>query len=135
MQLLTIVAILFSIVGVMFAVQNIAPVTVDFLVWTFDSSLAMVLLLALALGGLIAALVSTPATIRRQWTIMRQQSRIEELEKTQRSLEEKIVILQRATPDAGEIAPAGEPLPYVGLKQLMTGNSGDVPAAKKSPQD
>jgi uncharacterized integral membrane protein len=135
MQLLTIVAILFTIVGVMFAVQNTAPVTVDFLVWTFDSSLAMVLLLALALGGLIAALVSTPATIRRQWTIMRQQGRIEELEKTQRGLEEKIVMLERAADGESEPAPEGEPTPYVGLKQLMTGNSGDVSAAKKPPQD
>ncbi|MBU3909888.1 MAG: LapA family protein [Gammaproteobacteria bacterium] len=133
MQLLTIVAILFSVVGVMFALQNTAPVTVDFLVWTFDSSLAMVLLLSLALGGLITSLVSTPATIRRQWTIMRQQGRIEELEKTQRSLEEKIVMMERAAPDASVPAPEGEPLPYVGLKQLMTGNSDESSVPKALP--
>ena len=51
MQLAVIAAIAAAIVGVAFAMQNNVPVTVNVLLWRFDSSLAMVLLLALALGA------------------------------------------------------------------------------------
>ncbi len=58
MQLFTIFAMIFTAGGVMFAFQNNVPVTVNFFVWRFDSSLAMVMLFALAAGGIIMALVS-----------------------------------------------------------------------------
>jgi uncharacterized integral membrane protein len=133
MQLITIVAILFAIVGVLFALQNTAPVTVDFMVWSFDSSLALVLLLALALGGMIVSLVSTPATIRRQWTILRQQSRIEELEKSSRALEEKVLLLEqsRRSDEEGEFVEVDRP--YVGLKQIIAG-SPESPAEKANSE-
>ena len=51
MQVMIIVAILAAMGRVAFALQNNVPVTVTFLVWRFDSSLAMVLLMALALGA------------------------------------------------------------------------------------
>ena len=51
MQLFTIFAMLFTAGGVMFAFQNNVPVTVNFFMWRFDSSLAMVMLLALVTGG------------------------------------------------------------------------------------
>lgn len=57
MQLLTIYAILFTIGGVMFTLQNDVPVMVSFALWQFDGSLAQMLLISLALGALIAALV------------------------------------------------------------------------------
>ena len=79
MQLTIIAAILISILGVAFAMQNNVPVTVNFLLWRLDSSLAMVLLLALALGAIIIALLTTPATLRWQWLTKRQKRRIEEL--------------------------------------------------------
>ena len=131
MQLVTIVAILFAIVGVLFALQNTVPVTVDFMLWSFDSSLALVLLLALALGGVIVSLVSTPATIRRQWTIMRQQSRIEELEKSARSLEEKVLLLEQSWRANGDtnVELVEVDRPYIGLKQRIAGSP--EPSAEK----
>jgi uncharacterized integral membrane protein len=71
MQLTVILSIVVAIGGVSFALQNNVPVTVNFLVWRFDSTLAMVLLVALALGALIVALVSTPATLKAQWNVAR----------------------------------------------------------------
>ncbi|MBU1978424.1 MAG: LapA family protein [Gammaproteobacteria bacterium] len=82
MQLKIIAAIFVAIAGVVFAMQNNVPVTVNFLLWRFDSSLALVLLSALALGAIIVALVTTPATVRLQWQLGRQKRRIEELERT-----------------------------------------------------
>lgn len=70
MQLAIIAAILATIVGVAFCyARNTLAVTVSFMLWSFDSSLAMVLLLALALGATIVALLTTPMTLKWQWTM------------------------------------------------------------------
>ena len=76
MQLAIILGIVMAIAAVAFALQNNVPVTVTFLVWRFDSSLAMVLLIALAVGALAVALVSTPSAIRSQWILSRQRREI-----------------------------------------------------------
>lgn len=81
MQLMIIAAIFVGIGAVAFAMQNNLPVTVNFLLWRFDSSLAMVLLLALATGAIVVALLTTPGTLRRQWQLARQRRQLEEMEK------------------------------------------------------
>jgi len=121
MQLLVIAALLFAAVSVLFAVQNNVPVTVTFLLWRFDGSLALVLLIAMALGGLIVALASTPSTLRGQWERKRQRKRIAELEQSCSAQEARLAQLQRAAPEA---EPAPQEPSYVGLKQLVVGASG-----------
>lgn len=122
MQLTIITAIFVAIVSVVFAMQNNVPVTINFLLWRFDSSLAMVLLLALAFGAIIVALLTTPATLKRQWLLTRQRRRIDEMEKTAKVLRERITELEtHLPPDV-----AAEPPPYVGLKQLIMGRGGDT---------
>ncbi len=121
MQLLTIVAMLFAAASVTFALQNNVPVTVTFLLWRFDSSLAMVLLVALALGSFSGARVSTPSTVRRQWTISRQRKRIEELEQACSDQKQKLAEMERRA-TASEPAAKDQP-PYVGLKQLIAGGT------------
>jgi uncharacterized integral membrane protein len=79
MQLAVIVAIVIAIAGVAFAAQNSVPATVVFLVWRFDGSLGVILLLALALGAVIVALASTPATLRSSWVVSRQRKEIDSL--------------------------------------------------------
>lgn len=80
MQLMTILAMITAAAGVVFALQNQESVAVSLIAWRFEASLAIILLLALAVGGFVVALVSTPSTVRRQLEIRRQQKRIEELE-------------------------------------------------------
>lgn len=94
MQLIVILGIIVAIGGVSFALQNTVPVTVTFLVWRFDSSLAMVLLLSLALGALIVALVSTPATLKAQWAASRLRKQLEASSSANSALEKKIVQLE-----------------------------------------
>lgn len=120
MQLTIIAAIAMAIAGVFFALQNNVPVTVNFIVWRFDGSLAMVLLLAVALGAAIVALLTTPATLRQQWIASRQKRRIEGLEQDNKKLAERMAEL-KASRTAPEEAKPSEP-PYVGLKQLMMSN-------------
>ncbi len=123
MQLLTIVAMLFGATSVVFALQNNVPVAVSFLLWHFDGSLALVLLIAMALGALIVALVSTPSTVRRQWTIKRQQKHIEELEQSCGEQKDRLAALARAS---GEVEPPTQERPhFVGLKQLIAGEADD----------
>ena len=117
MQLAIIAAIFTAIVGVAFAMQNNVPVTVNFLLWRFDSSLAMVLLLALACGAIIVALLTTPATLKWQWQLARQKRRIEDLERTCNGQLSRIADLERRIP----AEQAAEPRPYVGLKQIVLG--------------
>jgi uncharacterized integral membrane protein len=75
-------AIAIAIAAVAFALQNNVPVTLTFLVWRFDSSLAMVVLLALGIGAIVVALVSTPAALRSRWTLSRQRKEIADLQAT-----------------------------------------------------
>jgi len=95
MQLITILGIAVALAAVTFALQNNVPVTVTFLLWRFDSSLAMVLLLALALGAGIVALVSTPRALRSQWLLSRQRSEIAALKAASAELERKLSALAR----------------------------------------
>lgn len=123
MQVILIFGIAVAIGAVVFALQNIAPVTVTLAMWNFEGSLALVLLFALGLGALIAGLLSSPAVIRGQWTIGRQRSRIAELERQlaaqeqgRRELEAELA--RRPSPDPAP-APAAEK-PYVGLRALLS---------------
>ena len=119
MQLLTIFAILFTLGGVLFALQNNVPVMVSFALWQFEGSLALVLLISLALGALIAALVSTPATLRMQWQISRQKSRIARLEQDGKNLERQLMNLEQQR-CGDQVIPVDAPSEkYVGLKQLI----------------
>lgn len=129
MQLALISAIGTAALGVAFAMQNDVPVTVNFLVWRFDSTLAMVLVIAIALGALAIALLTTPMTLKRQWQATRLRRRIQELEKTCETQRSRIAELESQVP-AQPIA--SEAKPYVGLKQLIIGNTEDSADGNRS---
>jgi uncharacterized integral membrane protein len=122
MQLLLIFGIGFAIAAVAFALQNNVPVTVSLLFWSFDSSLAMVLLLAIGLGAIIAGLVSSPTVIKGQWATARLRRQVAALEADKADLAQRIgameTELKRVAPPAAG-APE-QPKPYVGLKTLLT---------------
>lgn len=133
MQLGLIVGIVFAIVAALFAMQNIAPVTVTVGFWSFEGSLALVLLATLGLGALIAGLVSSPAMIRRQWNVARLTRQVDDLERklaeAERHYDEARAELSRTRAPAGEAAlltagPPAEEKPYVGLRALMSGDGG-----------
>lgn len=123
MQVLLILGIGVAIVAVLFAIQNNTPVLVSFLTWSFDGSLALVLLMALGLGVLIAGLISSPTVIRGQWAVGRLRRQIAQLEEENRSLKQRLAGME-ARNIAAEPAPAEKS--YVGLKTLLTG-PGDMP--------
>jgi putative membrane protein len=143
MQVMIIVAILAAMGSVAFALQNNVPVTVTFLVWRFDSSLAMVLLMALALGALIVALFSTPSTLKAQWTIARLRKQIAQLEESKAFQDKQVAELEGrlsarqadgAQPNAGA-QPIMPTFPMTGPRpgDSRANPDGDVPAPVARP--
>lgn len=133
MHLIMIFGIAIAIGAVVFSLQNNSPVLVTLAVWTFEGSLALVLLVALGLGVLIAGLVSSPAVIRRQWSASRLRSRVADLERQlaqqQQRTRELEEALARQSPETVSVMPADEK-PYVGLRALLSG----ADARATSPQ-
>lgn len=80
MQIYLILALILSGIAILFALQNTAPVTVSFVVWRFDSFLALVIIIALAAGALISMLLSLPSLIRHKWNLNTQSKKIGSLE-------------------------------------------------------
>jgi len=121
MQLLLILGIVFAIGAVTFALQNNVPVAVGFMSWRYDSSLAVVLLVALALGVLIAGLVSSPSVIKGQWNAVRLRRQVASLEDDKASLDRRVRELEAAMPQksAVPVAAVESAAPYVGLKSLL----------------
>jgi putative membrane protein len=80
MQILIIFSLIIAFLAILFAVQNVEPVTITFLVWEIQGSLALVLFLTIVAGALISYLASMPGQIRSKRMIANQQKRIAELE-------------------------------------------------------
>jgi lipopolysaccharide assembly protein A len=80
MQIFLFVALSIAAIAVLFALQNSTPVEVKFLAWTFESSLAMVLLVALAAGALISYFFSLPGNLHTRFALRNQRKRTSELE-------------------------------------------------------
>jgi uncharacterized integral membrane protein len=83
---LVIASLIIAILAVLFAIQNANIIIVSFLVWQFQGSLALVLLLTFALGFIAGLLIILPKLIKRSFIIP---SRKKKLEESQKRLEEK----------------------------------------------
>ena len=124
MHLLLIVGIALAIGVVGFALQNNVPVTVSMALWSFDGSLALVLLLAMGLGVLIAGLLSSPSMIKSQWTSSRLRSQVSRLEQDKIALERRIVELEAELERLAPRPVQEEPERFPGLRSLFIGGPG-----------
>ena len=80
MQIFLFISLFIAILAVIFALQNTAQVTISFLIWRFQGSLALVLLLSLSVGALISFLASLPTLLKSQWIIRGHKRKLTELE-------------------------------------------------------
>ena len=127
MQLLLILGIALAIAAVAFALQNNSTVTVTLGLWSFDSSLAMVLLLATGIGAVIAVLLSWPSMLKSMWTSSRLRRHISGLEAEKDTLERRVGQLEA---ELSRVSP--EPIPeepprYLGLKSILIGSEPEKP--------
>ncbi len=126
MHLMLILGIVFAIGAVVFALQNNVAVVVSIALWQFEGSLALVLLVALGLGVLIAGLLSSPTVIRGQWTASRLRHQVAELEKKldQQQLRNNELAAELAQLAHSTGVPEREPVeekPYVGFREMLSG--------------
>lgn len=82
MRFFFMLALLIAIALVLFAVQNSTLVTLSFLTFHFQGSLAFILVLVFAGGFLTGVLFSIPSILRRGRSIREHKRKIKELEST-----------------------------------------------------
>jgi putative membrane protein len=78
-HMIFIIGLLLGAVMVIFVLQNVVPVTVVFLGWHLEASLALVLILAILAGMLVSALLSLPEIIRKNYRLSKLSSKNERL--------------------------------------------------------
>jgi hypothetical protein len=124
MQIFIIFALVIAGVAIIFALQNITAVTVTFLFWNFHGSLALVLLLSVAVGFLISLLASLPGLICGKWGAAGQKKkmafletensankqRADEAEKEVKTLEDQLASMSAALEQAGAGPDSKKPL-------------------------
>ena len=124
MQLMLILGIVFASGAVLFALQNTATVAVSLAAWQVEGSLAMVLLVTLGLGVLIAGLISSPAMISRQWATARLRRQVAELEQEVTKHQKRITELNTEIAlrmPRKVVAEAELETPYVGFRSIIAG--------------
>ena len=94
MVILLILALAVAIVAVIFALQNIDMVTVTFFTISYDGSLALVILLSVALGILIGVLVMAPGNIKNKLASTRSRRKIGALEASLDDHKSKLAALE-----------------------------------------
>jgi len=102
-----IIILLFAVMAVIFAVQNVEVVPISFLLWQTEGSLALVLLLALVIGVVIGLLVTLPTRIKFSRQISKRKKEIAGLEGTIQEQAGRIIALEE---EAGAKEEPGAPV-------------------------
>ncbi len=95
MQIFLLISVVIAVLGIVFALQNAVPVTLTFLVWRIDSSLALVLLVALAAGVLVSFLATLPSLVKGGWTMSGQKRQLKRLEAQIVAFEDQLAIKEQ----------------------------------------
>ncbi len=80
MQIFLVFALIIALIAVVFTIQNTAAVTVTFLVWELNHSLAFIFLFAILAGVLISLFVSVPNKVKRTVENTNQKKKIKDLD-------------------------------------------------------
>jgi uncharacterized integral membrane protein len=90
MRLYIVSGLAIALLAILFALQNPNLVTLNLLGWEYRQSLALVLLLTLAIGVVVGLLVSIPAVIRRGWRVSRFQKQTDTLTDLLQTTEQQV---------------------------------------------
>ena len=82
MRFFIVLALLIAIAIVIFALQNSAIVTVSFLSFHYNGSLALILVVVFTLGLLAGLLISIPSLLRKSSALREQKRRVKQLEES-----------------------------------------------------
>lgn len=82
MQIFLFMALLIAFALILFAVQNSALVTVTFLAYHFEGSLALILIVVFASGVLTGILMAIPSFWRKRSALREQRKKVKQLEES-----------------------------------------------------
>ncbi len=81
-----ILAIIVGVVAVIFALSNVAVVSVEFLLWDFEASLAIVVLISFLLGIMATLIMVLPSVWRKSTEVRKHKKQTQQLSKEQEQL-------------------------------------------------
>ncbi|GMR11066.1 MAG: hypothetical protein BMS9Abin28_1890 [Anaerolineae bacterium] len=105
MRVFIAIALILALLVTVFAVQNNQPITISFLFWSIDGSLALVLMITLVLGIVIGVLLMAPGSVRSRIRVGDLQRSVHLLEQEKAS-EAAAIPPESAQPEAE----AGDPV-------------------------
>jgi uncharacterized integral membrane protein len=104
MIILFILGLLLGAVAVVFALQNVVVITVSFFSWQLTGSLALILLIAITSGVMIAAFLLVPEFVSNYFTNRRLRKENKVLEEELRKQKELTAFAKNTPPTATEIS-------------------------------
>lgn len=78
-------SLILSVLLVVFALQNTAPVALNLWFWTVHTSLALLVIVLLALGALLGYLLMLPSVYRKDRMLKGKSQEIDELRKSRKT--------------------------------------------------
>lgn len=100
MLLSLIFGLIIGAISVVFALQNIFPVTVTFMVWELTTSLAVIITLAVLIGLIIAIIFSIPEIFRNMFVISN-------LKKENKKLSDELELVKKANQQIVDVSSNG----------------------------
>lgn len=89
-MLYLLLALVFSLLVAVFAIQNSLPVVVSIVTWSFQTSLVIVILGAATFGALAVISLAVPMQMKARWNLKRARQRQGELEAEVKTLQERL---------------------------------------------
>ncbi len=83
-----------AFLAILFAIQNTEIISIRFLVWETQGSLALILFIALVAGALISYLATTPGQIKQRMNISNQRKRTAEVEQQLASTQNELKLAE-----------------------------------------
>ena len=112
MRILIILAVVLALLVTVFAVQNIAPTAIQFLLWNVTGSLALILMVTFSVGILIGLMIMIPGAVRGRLqsadlrrTVKSLESRLDEAHRSIEAISATRAVTGEAGPekDSGEV--------------------------------
>jgi lipopolysaccharide assembly protein A len=102
MRIFLLIALLIALIAVIFALQNTQVVSITFLAWTFQSSIALEMVVTLIAGVVVGILAMLPGSIRSQLQIASRKKEKTGLEASLAQAQQQVVALQKQLDEANQ---------------------------------
>jgi putative membrane protein len=106
MRIFLLIALIIALIAVIFALQNTQVVSITFLAWTFQSSIALEMVVTLIAGVLVGILAMLPASIRSQLQVSSKKREKAGLEASLSQAQQQVATLQKQLDEANRTTQA-----------------------------